>query len=329
MLTQALSWEWIFFINVPIGVAIVFASLRLVPNSRVEGRPRHFDVAGAISVTAGLIILVFAIVKAQDWGWGSASTLGLAAVALAVLAAFIWIERRSPFPLVRLGLFRLRSLAIANGVLLIVVGGLFAFFFLATLYMQDILGYSPLVTGVAFLPFTAGILIGATIAQQLIPRVGVRRVVVTGLVVAAAGLAVLALTTSVDGTYLGVLVGLFPLSVGMGATFVSLTLVATTNVEADDAGLASGIFNTSQQIGGALGLAVLSTLANDRTASVLSGLNAAPTPAQQQTALVDGYQLAFIVAAALLGAGAVLLAALLRRRDVQRVDAGDAVAVPA
>jgi EmrB/QacA subfamily drug resistance transporter len=329
VLTEALSWEWIFFVNVPIGVAIIFAALRLVPNSRVEGGTRHFDLAGAISVTAGLIILVYAIVKAQDWGWGSASTLGLAAVAVAVLASFIWIERRSPSPLVRLGLFRMRSLAVGNGVFLIVVGGLFAMFFFATLYMQDILGYSPITTGVGFLPVTAGIMIGATVAQQLIQRVGVRRVLLTGLVVAAAGLAVLALTTSVDGTYLGVLAGLFPMSIGMGATFVSLTLVATTNVDADDAGLASGIFNTSQQVGGALGLAILSTLANDRTVSVLGDLTGAPTQAQQQAALVEGYQLAFIVAAALIAAGAILTAALLRRRDVERIDAGDAVAVPA
>jgi EmrB/QacA subfamily drug resistance transporter len=329
VLTEALSWEWIFFVNVPIGVAIIFAALRLVPNSRVEGGTRHFDLAGAISVTAGLIILVYAIVKAQDWGWGSASTLGLAAVAFAVLASFIWIERRSPSPLVRLGLFRMRSLAVGNGVFLIVVGGLFAMFFFATLYMQDVLGYSPITTGVGFLPVTAGIMIGATVAQQLIQRVGVRRVLLTGLVVAAAGLAVLALTTSVDGTYLGVLAGLFPMSIGMGATFVSLTLVATTNVQPDDAGLASGIFNTSQQVGGALGLAILSTLANDRTVNVLGDLTGAPTQAQQQAALVEGYQLAFIVAAALIAAGAILMAALLRRRDVERIDAGDAVAVPA
>jgi EmrB/QacA subfamily drug resistance transporter len=329
VLTEALSWQWIFFINVPIGVAIVLAALRLVPNSRVEGRPRHFDLAGAISVTAGLIILVFTIVKAQDWGWGSASTLGLGAVAVAVLASFVLIERRSPSPLVRLGLFRLRSLAVGNGVFLIVVGSLFAMFFFATLYMQDILGYSPITTGVGFLPVTAGITIGATVAQQLIQRVGVRRVLLPGLVVAAAGLALLAVTTSVDGSYLGVLAGLFPMSIGIGATFVSLTLVATTNVEPDDAGVASGIFNTSQQVGGALGLAILSTLANDRTSNLLGNLTGAPTNAQQQAALVEGYQLAFIVAAALIAAGAVLMAALLRKRDVERIDAGDAVAVPA
>jgi EmrB/QacA subfamily drug resistance transporter len=329
VLTEALSWEWIFFVNVPIGVATAFAALRLVPNSRVAEGPRHFDLAGAISVTGGLILLVYVIVKAEDWGWGSSSTLGLAALALVVLASFVLIERRSPSPLVRLGLFRLRSLAVGNGVFLMVAGGLFGMFFFATLYMQDILGYSPITTGIGFLPVTAGIIIGATVAQQSIPRVGIRPVVLVGMVVAAAGLALLALTTSRDGTYLGVVGGLFPMSIGMGATFVSLTLVATTNVDADHAGLASGIFNTSQQVGGALGLAVLSTIANDRTSSVLSGAGGAPTLAQQQGALVDGYQLAFLVAAALLAVGAALLAALLRRRDVERIDAGDAAPMAA
>ena len=329
VLTEALSWEWIFFINVPIGVGIVLAAFRLVPNSRVEGGNRHFDLAGAVSVTAGLLVLVYAIVKAEEWGWGSGSTLGLAAVAVVLLAAFIVIERRSPFPLVRLGLFRMRSLAAANGVFLMVAGGLFALFFFSSLYLQNILGYSPLETGFAFLPVTVGIMIGAMTAQQLVPKAGVRPVMLTGLTVAAIGLTVLALTTKVDGSYLGVLAGLFPMALGMGATFVSLTLVATTNVEQDDAGLASGIFNTSQQVGGALGLAILSTLANDRTAGFLADLAGAPTPAQQQAALVEGFQLAFLVAAGLVAAGAVLLGVLLRRRDVERIDAGDAVAVPA
>jgi EmrB/QacA subfamily drug resistance transporter len=329
VLTELLSWEWIFFINVPIGIAIVFAALRLVPNSRVAGGTRHFDVAGAVSVTAGLVLLVYAIVKAEDWGWGSVDTLALAALAFALLASFIWIERRSPSPLVRLSLFRMRSLAVANGVFLLIIGGLFAMFFFASLYLQNILEYSALTTGVAFLPVTAGIMIGAMAAQQLVRRVGVLAVMRTGMVVAAAGLGVLAATTSVDGSYLGVLAGLLPMSIGMGATFVSLTLVATTGVEADDAGLASGVFNTAQQVGGALGLAVLSTLANDRTAGILADLTGAPTVAQQQAAAVEGFQLAFIAAAALMAVGVVLITVLLRRRDVARIDAGETVPVPA
>ena len=328
ILTETLSWEWIFFINVPIGVGIVLAALRLVPNSRVEGGSRHFDVVGAVSVTAGLLVLVYAIVKAQEWGWGSGSTLGLATLAAALLGAFVVIELRSPLPLVRLGLFRLRSLAVANGVFLMVVGGLFAMFFFASLYLQGILGYSALTTGFAFLPVTAGIMMGAVAAQQLVQKVGVRPVMLTGLTVAAAGLTILGVSTKVDGSYLGVLGGLFPMAMGMGATFVSLTLVATTNVEEDDAGLASGIFNTSQQVGGALGLAILSTLANDRTSGILADLTGQPTQAQMQSALVEGFQLAFFVAAGLLALGAVLLGVLLRQRDVARIDAGDAVPVP-
>jgi EmrB/QacA subfamily drug resistance transporter len=325
VLVDALSWEWIFFVNVPIGVGIVFAALRLVPNSRVTAAKRHFDVAGAVSVTAGLVLLVYAIVKAPAWGWGSASTLGLGALAAALLGSFIAIELRSPAPLVRLGLFRLRSLAIANGTFLIIVGGLFAMFFFASLYLQNILHYSPLTTGLAFLPVTAGIMIGATIAQQLIQRIGVRPVMLTGMTVAAAGLAVLVATTKVDGGYLGVLGGLLPMSIGMGATFVPMTLVATTNVDADDAGLASGIFNTAQQVGGALGLAVLSTLATNRSTNFLAHLGVAPTQAQQQAAQVEGFQLAFIAAAVLMALGVVIVGVLLRHRDVERIEAGDAV----
>ena len=323
VLVEALSWEWIFFVNVPIGVAIVFAATRFVPDSRVQTAKRHFDVAGATSVTAGLVLLVYAIVQAQSWGWGSASTLGLGAVALALLGVFVAIERRSPAPLVRLDLFRMRSLATANGVFLIVMGGLFGMFFFATLYLQNILGYSPLETGFAFLPVTAGIIIGATAAQQLIPRAGVRPVMLSGLALAAAGLGLLAATTKVGGDYMGVLGGLLAMAIGMGATFVPMTLVATTNVAADDAGLASGIFNTSQQVGGALGLAVLSTVAASRTSDLLA------SGASRPEALVEGFQLAFLASAAMLAVGAVLTAVLLRRQDVERIESGDAVPVPA
>ena len=329
LLVQSLSWEWIFFVNVPVGVAIVFAALRLVPNSRRENALRHFDLAGATAVTSGLVVLVYAIVEASSWGWASAKTVGVAALGLALLAAFVAIERRSPAPLVRLGLFRLRSLATANGVFLLIAGGLFAMFFFASLYLQDILGYSPLTTGVAFLPVTAGIVIGATISQQLIGRVGLRPVLLTGMLMAGAGLGVLAATTEVGGSYLGVVGGLLPMSIGMGATFVSLTLVATTNVEAEDAGLASGIFNTSQQIGGALGLAVLSSIASSRTSNFLGGLAGKPTALQGQEAAVAGFKLAFVVAAALVTVGAGVVALRLRRRDVERIEAGDAVPVPA
>jgi EmrB/QacA subfamily drug resistance transporter len=320
ILTQALSWQWIFFVNVPIGIAAFVLSSRFVPESRAEKRPAGIDVAGALSVTVGLVVLVYTIVKAQSFGWGSANTLGLGAVAIALLAAFVVIERRSAAPLVRLGVFRIRSLAVANGVMLLVGSGMFAMFFFASIYAQEILGFSPIQAGLAFLPFTAGIVIGAGAAQQLIRRFGVRPVAVGGMALAAAGLLTLSRVTA-DGSYASSLLpGIIPMSIGMGLTFVPLTLVATTNIGNEDAGLASGIFNTAQQVGGALGLAVLSTFATSRTSNVLGGLGHAPSPSDHAAALVDGYQVAFTVGAVLVALGAVGLATLVRRRDVARIN---------
>ena len=321
ILTDVLSWPWIFLVNIPIGIGTAIAALRLVPESRGAMTHRRFDLAGATSVTAGLLVLVYAIVRADVKGWGSPHTIGLSAVAIALLAAFVVIEGRSVAPLVRLSLLRIRTLASANGVMFIVVGGLFGMFFLASLYVQQILGYSPLKAGFAFLPVTIGIIVGATLAAQvLIRRVGVKPTVVGGMTLAAIGLIVLAATTKVDGSYLGILFGLVPMSIGMGCTFVPLTLVATTGIEGEDAGLASGIFNTSQQVGGALGLAVLSTLATDRTTSWLGDLGHAPSARDQAAGLVEGFQLAFTVSAGLMVVGVILISILLRRRDLERID---------
>jgi EmrB/QacA subfamily drug resistance transporter len=329
ILTDVLSWPWIFLVNVPIGIGTALAALRWVPESRGVMTHRRFDLAGAVTVTAGLIVLVYAIVKAEAKGWGSLHTLGLSAIAIALLTAFVLIERRSVAPLVRLGLLRVRTLATANGALFIVVGGLFGMFFFASLYVQRILGYSPLEAGLAFLPVTLGIIVGAGLSQQLIARLGVKPTVLGGMSLAAAGLIVLAATTKVDGSYLGILFGLVPMSIGMGCTFVPLTLVATTGIEPEDAGLASGLFNTSQQVGGALGLAILSTLANDRTSSFLTGLGHAPSAAEQNAALVEGFQLAFTVSAGLIVAGVVIVTVLLRSRDLARIDASQPVMVGA
>jgi EmrB/QacA subfamily drug resistance transporter len=329
ILTDVLSWPWIFLVNVPIGVGTALAALRWVPESRAPLLHRRFDVAGAVTVTAGLIVLVYAIVKAEGKGWGSLHTLGLTGVAIALLTAFVLIERRSVAPLVRLGLLRIRTLATANGALFVVVGGLYGMFFFASLYVQRILGYSPLEAGLAFLPVTFGIIAGAGLSQQLIQRIGVKPTVLGGMSLAAAGLIVLAATTKVDGSYLGILFGLVPMSIGMGSTFVPLTLVATTGIEPADAGLASGLFNTSQQVGGALGLAVLSTLANSRTTSYLTGLGHAPSQTDQNAALVDGFQLAFTVSAGLIIAGALIIAALLHTRDLARIDASQPIMVGA
>ncbi|WP_028061633.1 MFS transporter [Candidatus Solirubrobacter pratensis] len=319
ILVDSLSWEWIFFVNVPVGIVTVALSARLVRESKAEGAG-SFDVLGAVLVTSGLIVLVYAIVKAQSFGWGSGRTLGLGAVALALLAAFVVAESRREGPLVRLSIFRIRSLAVANLVLLLVAGGLFALFFFATLYVQEILGFSPLKAGFAFLPVTAGIVAGSGTAQLLVRRVGVRANTIGGMVCAAAGLFVLS-GVPVDGSYASdLLPGLLLMAFGMGNTFVPITLIATTNVEPRDAGLASGLFNTSQQIGGALGLAVLSTFAAEKTTSWLQDLGHPPSPADRAAGLVEGFQVAFTSAAILVAFGAVLMALLLRSRDVENVN---------
>jgi EmrB/QacA subfamily drug resistance transporter len=317
VLTELVSWPWIFIVNVPVGAAALALAVRYVPESRIDAQHRAFDLAGAVSVTAGLVVLVYAIVKAQAFGWGSARTVGLIAGALLLLSAFVIIERRSVAPLIRLGVLRVRTLAVADIVLLLVASGMFGMFFFASLYVQEILGYSPLRAGLAFLPVTAGIVIGAGAAQQLIKRVGVRNLAVVGTLLAAAGLVVLT-QLPVHGSYAGdLLSGLLPLSIGMGLTFVPITLLATGGVSDDDAGLASGLFNTAQQVGGSLGLAILSTLAAAQTSSVLHG---ATSTAAQLAARVSGYHVAFAVAAAMLAAGGLILAMMLRRRHVDAID---------
>ena len=319
-LTQLASWEWIFIVNVPVGVATVLATLRYVPESRADLKHRTFDLAGAVTVTAGLVVLVYAIVKAQSFGWGSARTIGLIAAALVLLAAFVAIEGRSVAPLIRLSIFRVKTLTVADVVLLLVASGLFGMFFFASLYVQDILGYSPLQAGLAFLPVTGGIIVGAGIAQPLVKRVGVRNVALIGIVLATIGLAVLS-QVPVHGTYAGnLLPGLLPMSIGMGLVFVPITLMATGGVDANDAGLASGLFNTAQQVGGSLGLAILSTLAASKTSSVLNGVHASVSTVATNAAKVSGYQVAFTAAAVMLAAGGVILAATVRRRDLENID---------
>lgn len=327
-LTDVLSWRWVFFINLPIGIAAVLLALRYVHNSRAEERPETVDVAGAVTVTAGLLVLVYDIVKAEQYGWTSGRTLGLGALALLLLAAFVVIENRSRAPLIRLDIFLIRSLTASNGAMLFVVSGLFAMFYFASLYVQDVLGYSPLKAGLAFLPVTAGIVIGAGLSQAAIKAMSARRVPLIGIVLAAGGLVLLARIPT-HGTYLEhLLPGLVLMSIGMGLVFVPLTLIATTNIAPGDAGLASGLLNTTQQVGGALGLAVLSTLATSRTDHVVNGFGHPASIVEQTSAQVDGYQFAFTAGAFPMLAAGVVVLGLLRRADVATIDAGDAVTVP-
>ena len=329
ILTDALSWQWNFFVNVPVGIAALALALRYVPESHAENRPDSVDIAGAATVTGGLVTLVYAIVKAQEFGWTSGRTLGLAAVAVALLSAFVWIESRSKAPLIRLSIFRNRSLTGANVTMLMVVSGMFAMFFFATLYVQEILGYSPLKAGLAFLPVTAGIIVGAGIAQRGIRTIGPRMQAVIGISLAAAGLFLLS-GLPWDGSYVAnLLPGLSLIALGMGMTFVPITLMATTGIGGDDAGLASGLLNTAQQVGGALGLAVLSTVAANHTSGILSGLGHAPTATERAAALVGGYTTGFTVGGILSAAGALLIVLLVRKRHVATIVAGAEPAVVA
>jgi EmrB/QacA subfamily drug resistance transporter len=317
VLTESLSWEWIFLVNVPIGAAAFFASLRLIPESKGDGA-QGFDIFGAVSVTGGVVAIVYAIVRAESDGWGSSTTLGFGALGIALIVAFVLIERVHKHPLVRLGIFRTRSLSTANGVMVLAMAGMFAMFFFATIYVQEVLGYSPIKSGFAFLPFTVGIIGGSVAAQQLIPRIGVKAQILSGLVLAGVGLVLMTRITP-EGSYVGELLpAVIVLAIGMGMLFVPLTLLATTNVDGHDAGLASGLFNTSQQVGGALGLAILSTFATSRTEDLLKDGTAAPQ------ALVDGYHLAFLIGAVFMAVGAVAILTLIRAKDTAAINAQEA-----
>ena len=310
-LTQYFSWPWIFFVNVPVGIVAFVLSLRLVPESRDVDADRSYDLAGAVTVTGGLMALVYAIVDAQSAGWGSARTLGFFALAVALLVAFVAIEMRAKAPLVRLSIFRIRSLLTANVAMFLAMSGMFAMFFFNTLYIQRVLGYGPLEAGLAFLPLTAGIMVSATIASQLATRIGVRPVAAAGFLLTAGGL-VLLTRLPLHGSYVAdVLPALLLASLGMGAVFMPLTLIATTGLADRDQGLASGLFNTSQQVGGALGLAVLSTLATSKTSSA-GGSTA--------HALVVGFHWAFAAGAVVSLAALVVMVALLRKRHVARIE---------
>jgi EmrB/QacA subfamily drug resistance transporter len=329
VLVEALSWPWVFIVNVPVGIAVAVLAYRVIPESKAEHAPSGFDLLGAATVTGGLVALVYAVVEAGEQGWGSGSTLGFGAVALVLLGAFVLVERRHAHPLVRLGILRVRSLLASNLVMLLAIAGMFALFYFATIYMQEVLGYSPLESGLAFLPFTVGIVGGSVAAQTLIRRLGIRATIITGLLLAAVGL-VLMTRITVEGNYATELLpAMVLLAAGMGTVFVPVTVMATGGIDEEDQGLASGLINTSQQFGGALGLAVLSTLAASRTEDRLAEAGGGASPAQGLEALVSGYHLAFLVGAGLMIAAAVLTAVLVRREHVADIDPEQVVAVAA
>jgi EmrB/QacA subfamily drug resistance transporter len=326
VLTEWAGWEWVLFVNVPIGLAAAAIAPRLLAESRDADRERHFDVSGAIAVTAGLAIGVYALVDANNAGWTSTQTLGLGAVSLVLLAAFTAIESRTRHPLVPFSIFRLRSLRGSNVVGLLIGMSLFSMFFFISLYLQQVLGYSALDAGLAYLPLALFIIFSAGAASQLVTRIGFKPTLIVGLLFITAGLAWFSQVSAPGGSYVGDV--LFPsllAAIGLGFSFVSVTIGAVTGTKPEEAGLASGLINTSQQVGGALGLAILSSIANSRTEHVVSGGQRNPL-----VALTEGFQTAFMVGAGFALTAAILAAVLISSRDsreqVAAARSGDAPA---
>jgi EmrB/QacA subfamily drug resistance transporter len=307
VLTDILSWHWIFLVNVPIGVAVCLLSLRILPAAGAPASSQRLDVAGAITVTASLMIAVYAIVNGNQAGWTSARTLGLLAAAAVLMAVFIWIEARVRSPLMPLGLFRLRNVATANGVGVLWAAAMFAWFFLSALYLQRVLGYTPLRVGLGFLPTSLIMgIFSLGVSAKLVMRYGTRLPLATGLGLAAIGLAWLA-RAPVDGVYVvDVLPSMILLGFGAGMAFNPLLMAAMNDVAPTEAGLASGIVNTAFMMGGALGLAVLASVAARRTATLTASGESA------LEALNGGYHVAFAIGAAFAVVAAVIGAAFLR-----------------
>jgi EmrB/QacA subfamily drug resistance transporter len=289
VLTEFVGWQWIFFVNVPIGLAVLLVVPRFVRESRAPGLARHFDIAGAVTVTGGLMLLVYALTRAPTVGWASAETVASLLGFVGLIGAAVVIEQRSRSPLVDLRIFRRRTLTGANLIGLTLGTMTFGTFFLLTLYQQDVLGFSPLRTGLHNLAIAITVILASAASQALVTRVGVRPVLVFGLLVLGGGLAYFT-QLPVDGKYVtDLLPGFLLIGVGLGFSFVPVSIAALTGITGREAGLASGLINTSQQIGGALGLAVLTTVSTTRTNHLLAENVSTPT------ALTEGFRLAFWV----------------------------------
>jgi EmrB/QacA subfamily drug resistance transporter len=313
LLTQALSWRWILFINVPIGAATALASLRVIAADKpVAAARRNFDFAGAITGTLGLIVLTFGIVKTEQYGWGSTRTIVTLAIAALLLGLFLLIEARfAKAPLMPLGVFRSRQLSGANVVVCLLGASAFAMWYFLSLYLQEVRGFTPIETGLAFLPGTAVLAAAAQIAGKRIHKTGPGRLLTVGMAMIAVGLIWLG-QVSADGSYASeVLVPFMIAGAGIGVTFVSVTVAGMAGVQPKEVGLASGLINTSRQIGGSLGLAILATLATSRTASLLGHTSV-------DSALTSGFQRAFVIGGIFAAVGAVASATLISIRRPPR-----------
>jgi EmrB/QacA subfamily drug resistance transporter len=322
VLTDLLSWEWIFFINIPVGVAAFVLTPLLLGESR-DARAKSFDALGAILVTGGLSLLVLGITQGHGWGWDSLRTIGTFAASAVLLVAFVVWEQRVEDPLMRFGIFRVRTVLGSNIAGFILGTALFSMFLMLTLYMQQVLHYSPMKTGVAYLAVAGTSIIWANVAAAAVSRVGIKPLIVVGMLSLALGMVLFA-QVEVGGSYWG---GLFPgfliVAFGLALCFVPISIGALAGIKPSEAGLASGLINTSQQIGGALGIAVLSTVATTRTENEVTAGTAVPD------ALVSGFQLAFWVGAAIAVVGAIASFVFIRREELESATATEAEPVAA
>jgi EmrB/QacA subfamily drug resistance transporter len=329
ILTSGLGWEWVLFVNVPIGLAGAAVAPRLLLESRAEDGGRSFDIPGAVTVTAGLSLLVYALVDAVNVGWGSTATLAKLAGAAILIGAFLVIERRAPRPLMPFSIFRLRTLRGANVVGLMIGMSLFSMFFFISLYVQGVLKYTPIDAGLAYLPLAVGIILSAGAASVLVTRIGVKPVLITGMLLIAAGLLWFSRVHAPGGSFTHDILGPSLIAaVGLGFSFVPVTIAAVIGTAPEEAGLASGLINASTQVGGALGLAVLATIANSQTKSVFAGGEHDPL-----IALTKGFDRAFLVGAGFAVAGAIFAGLLISSRDSREqaaaARAGEAAPAPA
>jgi EmrB/QacA subfamily drug resistance transporter len=311
VLTDALSWEWIFFVNVPVGVAAFVLAPILLAESR-DARVQRYDVPGAALVTAGLSSLVYAITQAGSDGWLATTTVGFFTAALVLLVSFVAWELRYPEPLMRFGLLQIRTVSGANVAGFIMGTAMFSMFLMLTLYMQQVLGFSAMKTGVAYLAVAGTAIVWSGVAAQLVTRIGVKPVLVTGMTALTAGL-VYFTQVSVGGSYVtDLLPGFLVIGLGIGFSFVPISIAALAGVSAPEAGLASGLINTSQQIGGALGIAALSTIATSQTEDAVASGSALPD------ALVDGFTMAFMAGVIIAALGVVAALTLIRRDELEQ-----------
>ncbi|MCW3065794.1 MAG: transporter [Solirubrobacterales bacterium] len=325
VLTDLVGWRWILFVNVPIGIAAAVLATRYIVESKAEGQTRHFDVAGAVTVTLGLVAIVFGIVRADVDGWGSARVLGSLVGGVVLIAAFLAIEGKfATAPLMPLRILRSRVLSAANVIVFLLGGAMFGMWYFVSLYLQQVLGFTPIEAGLSFVPMTLSIMVGSTVASRLVQRFGVQPLLIVGMLAQAAGLLLFA-EISPTGSYLGdVLAPSLLVAGGMGIAFVPVTIAAMGGVQAREAGLASGLVNTSRQMGGALGLAILSSVATAHTNGLLAAHRALGT------ALTDGFHRAFVVAALFAFLGAVVAVSALRgTRPARQAERADAAVVEA